>query len=640
MRRVSEVNLLLGGPQGAGLETAAYVLTYALAWLGYGVVSDREYFSNIKGRHSYVHMRASSDRFPQALKYPVEVVAGMDAETVFTHYKDVGEGGAVVYDESQVGKSLDSIPSMEPTTKGRIKAELEGAGVKPVMGDLIRWLTEERGVKAVGIDFPRMLAEVGKRFSLNPRQASRYVSSIVMGAVAALIGIPPEAVSFGLRKRFGGREEIITHNEFIASEVAEAVKERYGTLLELEEPSLGAEELMVVSGNAVVAMGKVVGGLRYQSYYPITPAADESFVLESYERLSAGDEDLGSIVVLQTEDEIAAISSAIGAALTGARSATATSGPGFSLMVEALGWAGMNEVPVVITYYQRGGPSTGQPTRGSQADLLFVLSASHGEFPRIVISSGDLEEAFYDSIKALNYAEEYQLPVIHLLDKFLANTVASMPPPSLDGVRISRGRLVQPPIKDYKRFDASSPISPRAFLGTDGVVMWMTGDEHDEYGHINEDPEVRVMMYEKRMRKLEIADKEIPVEERAVLYGPERPDALIIGWGSVKGAALEAVEQLSREGIRAGFLHLRMFSPFPSDYVKEVIESVGPERAVLVEHNYLGQAGKVIAMNTGIVIRKSVVKYTGRPIYLNELVPALRKVLEEGVERVVLTYGA
>ncbi|WP_252901356.1 hypothetical protein [Vulcanisaeta sp. JCM 14467] len=272
----------------------------------------------------------------------------------------------------------------------------------------------------------------------------------------------------------------------MANIVIDLVRSQFGTELKLDPPRIGVKSVLVASGNDAIAMAKVVAGVRFQAYYPITPAADESFTLEEYETIGGE----GSIIVFQTEDELAAINAAIGAALTGVRSSVATSGPGFDLMVEGLGWAGHNEVPVVVTYYQRGGPSTGQPTRGGQSDLLSSVFASHGEYPRIVLASGDHEEAFYDAIDAFNYAETYQVPVIHLVDKFLANTIATIPLPNLDNVRITRGVLASKGLREYKRFDLSSPISPRAFLGD--YVMWYTGDEHDEYGHINEDPINRV----------------------------------------------------------------------------------------------------------------------------------------------------
>ena len=248
-------------------------------------------------------------------------------------------------------------------------------------------------------------------------------------------------------------------------------------------------------------MGKITAGCRFQTYYPITPASDDSEFLESNQIIRQTDNNEGSIVVVQTEDEIAAITMAIGGALTGARSATATSGPGFSLMAEALGWAGMNEVPLVVSLYQRAGPATGLPTRHEQGDLMFAINAGHGEFPRIVFASGDIEESFYDTIKAFNFAEKYQMPVIHLLDKAIANSIMTCKIFDQNKVTIDRGQLLQTipnstPTGEgghYLRFKFDeNPVSPRVTLGTENGIFWNTGDEHSEEGHISEDPVVRV----------------------------------------------------------------------------------------------------------------------------------------------------
>ncbi|MFB0568184.1 MAG: 2-oxoacid:ferredoxin oxidoreductase subunit alpha [Nitrososphaeria archaeon] len=632
-----ELDLLLGGAQGAGLDTSANVLTTAFARLGYGITSDREYFSNIKGRHSYVHARISTTEIPQALTYPVQVVGAMDAETIFTHHGNLEDGGYLIFDKSTSDRRPSSISSVEPDLMRRLENTFAELKIDGTVASLVEFLGEVRKVKLVELRYPDILAEVTKKFKLRAAYASRYISSILVGAVAGLVNLDGKSVRYGLERRFAGRPEVIEQNSFVVDYVSDVVKGKYGSPHELGRSQLGCDELMVASGNDVVAMAKIVGGMRYQSYYPITPAADESFFLESSERLEVNGESLGSVIVIQTEDEIAAINSAIGAALTGARSATATSGPGFCLMVEGLGWAGINEVPLVVTYYQRGGPSTGQPTRGTQGDLLFALSASHGEFPKIVLSSGDHLEAFYDAIEAFNLAERYQTPVIHLLDKFLANSIATLKVPKLSALKIERGKISYNPPKDYKRFDLNDTISPRAFLGSK-VVTWHTGDEHDEAGHVNEDPLNRVKMYDKRLKKLEIADREIPPEKRAVYFGSEDADFLAIGWGFVKGVVLDALKELSNQGLKGAYLHLKMFSPFPSDYVRSVVERFDLERVIVVEHDYLAQAGMVLTLNTGIVIEKAITKYTGRPMYTHELIAAIRRVIN-GEKRLVLSYG-
>ena len=629
-----ELILMIGGPQGSGLETTAQILTSSLAYSGYGVISDREYYSNITGRHSYIHMNVSPHRIPLDLTYPVQLLGAMDAETIFTHYDDLDKGGFMIYDKGVSGRKLDSIVSMPPITKDRIRKKLEEIGIDKDAGSLVNYLVRDRDITAVELDFRSYLRDISDKFGIVSTQATRYTSSILVGALAGLIDIEGDAIEYGLRRRFGSREKLIKHNIYLIEKVSKEVNEEYGTPMKLPPSKLELGELLVASGNDIVAMAKVVAGLRYQSYYPITPAADESFFLETYNNFG----DKGSILIIQTEDELAAINSAIGAALAGARSATATSGPGFSLMVEGLGWAGINEVPIVITYYQRGGPATGLPTRGAQSDLMYSLFASHGEFARIVLTSGDHIEAFYDAIEAFNLAEKYQVPVIHLLDKFLANSIVTMDIPDLSSVKIDRGEIVDGG-PGYKRFDLSKTISPRAFIGSN-AVMWYTGSEHDEYGHTNEDPIFTARMYEKRMEKLEIMDKEIPLDLRARYYGDENPDYLLIGWGFVKNTCLKAIEKLEGNGLKGGYLHLRMFMPFPANYVEEMLGKMDMNRVIVVEHDYMVQSALAISLFTGIRVKNSIVKYNGRPIYVHELTEAIEKVLSGETNRVVLTYGA
>ncbi len=632
----SEISAILGGPQGAGLETSMAVLGYALARSGHGFIADREYFSNIKGRHSYIHLRISSKSVPRSLTYPVDLIAAMDPETVFTHFDDLRDGGVLIYDKATNDKRLDSILSIEEPLKERVEGRLTSLGLEPKISSLVSYLRNRRSVKVIDLNYAEILSIVGRKFKLSPQQVSRYVSSILIGAVSGLLGLDEESLTYGFTKHFRGREDLVSQNLEITTLVRNAIADYGVNELILEGPGVGLEELLVVSGNDVVAIGKIIGGLRYQSYYPITPAADESFTLEKYEKLDVGDGG-SSLIVIQTEDEIAAITSAIGASLTGVRSATATSGPGFSLMVEGLSWAGMNEVPVVITYYQRGGPSTGLPTRGSQSDLLFSVFAGHGEFPRVVLSSGDHLEALYDAVEAFNIAEKYQLPVIHLLDKFLANTLTLMPLPDLNNVLIERG-LVTEGSEAYKRFDLSSQVSPRAYLGSK-AIMWYTGDEHDELGHICEDPVNRVRMYSKRMKKLELIDSEIPNSKKATYFGSGNPEVLMVGWGSVKGVALDAVETLKNKGIEAAYLQLRILWPFPSTYVSELLSSVD-STVIVVEHSYVVQLADLITMSTGFRKLRRVGKFTGRPIYLSELVRAVEEIRLKGVDKVVLGYGA
>src|SRR3989475_496654 len=406
-------------------------------------------------------------------------------------------------------------------------------------------------------------------------------------------------------------------------------------------------------------LSKLYGGMRFQTYYPITPASDESEFLEENELLDLHGHGLGPetrnaatpkeegayILVVQTEDEIAAITMATGAALTGARSATATSGPGFCLMMEGIGWASINEVPIVITLYQRASPSTGMPTRHEQGDLRFALHAGHGESPRILLASGDFEECIRDGLLAFNYADRYQMPVIHLVDKALANSYATTPVPDLSDLRIDRGALALENngySKDnpYKRFDLSNgPVSPRAFLGQEGTIFWNTGDEHEERGHITEDPMVRDAMMEKRFAKLDLAAKEIPPDVKLRYFGPKDAPTVIVSWGSTKGALLDALDRLWAEGAKVGYLHLRLINPFPSQEILPYLAKA--KRRIGIEMNFGAQLAGIVREQTGVEMTHFILKYNGRPMSNTELYDAIQAVVRgKAAKRTVLTRGS
>src|ERR687896_2707444 len=405
-------------------------------------------------------------------------------------------------------------------------------------------------------------------------------------------------------------------------------------------------EMILAQGNQSAGLGKIVAGWKFQTYYAITIASDDSEFLESdqiIEQRNSGHN--GSLVVLQTEDEIAAITMAIGGALTGVRSATATSGPGFSLMTEALGWAGINEVPLVVSLYQRARPATGLPTRHEQGDLNFAINAGHGEFPRIVFASGDIEESFYDTMKVFNFADRYQMPVIHMLDKAMANSLITCKNFNVKKISIDRGLQVKQITEEdkgiagnYLRFKLSNnPISPMVVLGTKNAIFWNSGDEHTEEGHITEDPEIRVQMMDKRMSKLDVAIKEIPDEDKAVAYGSG--DIVIISWGSTKGAILDAMDKLAAEGMRVKYIQVRLMHPFPSELVKSMLKDA--KTVIDIEMNYSGQLGSLVRQYTGLEANYHIVKYNGRPMSLDEVYNGVKRIIRgDAPRRQVLKSGA
>jgi 2-oxoglutarate ferredoxin oxidoreductase subunit alpha len=312
-------------------------------------------------------------------------------------------------------------------------------------------------------------------------------------------------------------------------------------------------------------------------------------------------------------------------------------------MVEGLGWAGNNEVPLVITYYQRGGPSTGQPTRHSQQDLRFAIHAAHGEFARIIVASGDIEECFFDAAEVFNLAEKYQMPVIHLIDKGMANSSQTYATFDYSKVKIDRGLIVDEKElkgKIYKRFQFSeNGISPRAFLGTRNAVQWYSGDEHNEMGNINEEPLNRRKMMDKRIGKLEVVDREVPLKLKVNFFGDKDSENIIVSWGSTKGAIIESLNQLREENKKIGYLQIRMIHPFPSAHIKQFL--LGKKRIIDIENNHMAQLGGIIAEQTQIQPSHYILKYTGRPMMTTEVYGAIEAVLEDRApKRQVLMLGA
>jgi 2-oxoglutarate ferredoxin oxidoreductase subunit alpha len=641
---------MTGGAQGSGVDSAANIFGRACTIGGLHVYGKREYYSNIVGAHSYFQIRVDQ-RPVRSHVDTMDMLVTFDEETIFRHYREVVSGGAILYDPELATTSTSRIPTLEKEILKRIDDDLAVFGLPPTVQGILQ-LAQKRGVKLYPIPFAELLdaltAEMGEDM------ASRLKKTVNTMAVAASLGMLEfdfDMVVKGIESQFKEKQKVVGMNVKAAEMAYEYAQKAHASGFPWKLKKVITDEKRIyLQGTQAVALGKLAGGCTFQTYYPITPASDESVYLEAHETFKLTDQtdgQEGSIVVVQTEDEIAAITMAAGAALAGARSATATSGPGFSLMAEGTGWSGMNEVPVVITVYQRGGPATGLPTRHEQGDLLFALHAAHGEFPRLVIASGDMEEAFYDAARAFNYAEQFQTPVVHLVDKALANSTQTYRMFDTRGVPIQRGKLlawdalITNGSRPYKRFEfVEDGISPRALLGTPGAFFWNTGDEHDELGHISEDPVNRDLMMEKRMRKLDTAAEAIPLEEKVNFFGPKVADATIVSWGTPKGAILDAMALFEAENLRVNFLQVRLINPFPTEYVSEILSRAN--RKIAIEMNFSGQFASLVRQHTGIAMDHLVVKYNGRPISRDEVYESVTSIMRNShaQRKVVLKHGA
>ena len=654
---------MIGGPQGSGVDSAANIFARACCYGGLYVFGNREYHSNIKGLHSYFQIRVA-ERPVHCHRSFIDLLATFDAETLVRHRSSVVKQGGIIYDPAFEATRIQDIPTLEKEFVDESIAALREKGLGGTVAELMEDARRD-GIRIYPLPYMDLLKEVAEKLG-EPKlsKLTRMINILSLGASCAILDYDVEMLAKAIRYVFGAKPRIADMN-ILASRIAyDYAKKSFGTGfgVKLERVEF-SERRIFLMGNQAVALGKLAGGCRVQTYYPITPAADESEYLEANERLEliapsqvptleVGDalpvKRSGSIVVVQTEDEIAAVNMASGAVLAGTRASTSTSGPGFSLMVEGLGWAGMNEVPVVITYYQRGAPSTGLPTRHGQDDLRFAIHAAHGEFARIVLASGDIQESFYDAALAFNYAERFQMPVIHLLDKAMANSSNTYPVFNVSNVRVERGELLDSEGLrqllqeggEYRRFwTTDSGISPRIPLGTEGAVFWNTGDEHNEMGHIDENSKTRTRMVEKRMKKLEVVEREIPTSEKLNFFGAGNGAATVVSWGSTKGAILEAKERLEAEGIKINFLQVRLIHPFPEGDVSRLLS--GAKRIIDVEMNYSGQLAGIVREKTGILIEDRILKYNGRPMDSDEVYEAIKNViLGKAGRRQVLMNGA
>lgn len=396
----------------------------------------------------------------------------------------------------------------------------------------------------------------------------------------------------------------------------------------LEEGS-GAPHLYMI-GNDAIGLGAITGGSRFMAAYPITPASEiMEYMIDNLPKVNG--------TVIQTEDEIAAATMAIGANYAGVRAFTASAGPGLSLMMEAIGLSGMTETPLVIVNTQRGGPSTGLPTKQEQSDLMQMIYGTHGDIPKIVLAPTDAEDAFYLTVEAFNLAEEYQCPVIVLSDLQLSLGKQTVPNLDYQRVEIRRGATITEDIEReaddkayFKRYALTeSGVSPRPIPGVKGGIHHVTGVEHNEEGKPSEAANNRQAQMDKRMKKTEQLLIEAPVEGQV----EEEVDVLFIGFISTKGAIEEGVQRIKDAGHTAAHMQIRQLHPFPTETVQNAVNKA--QKVIVVEHNYQGQLANIIKMNVQLgdkLIKQT--KYDGTPFLPKEIETKGLEIVNQLKERV------
>jgi len=648
-KAVNELTWVIGGAQGSGVDSAANIFCKTCAEDGLYIFGKREYYSNIKGEHSYFTVRVSNKQI-RSHKESIDILVSFDAETVFRHAKDVSPNGIIIFNSELIETSINEIPTLDEDAQSEIIEYFNYNGSEPFTIKKLVENIQQNSIKCYGIPYYQLLKNFSEHIN-NPTlsKLARMINVLALSLSLSFININRQALSRAINYIFRTKPKIAEINIAAAEYAYNYSEQRFqNNKFSFYENKRDFSNVILVQGSQSSALGKIVAGCRFQTYYPITPASEDSEFLESNQIIEQMDGKKGSVLVMQTEDEIAAITMAIGGALTGTRTSTATSGPGFSLMAEALGWAGINEVPLVVSLYQRAGPSTGLPTRHEQGDLLFAINAGHGEFPRIVFASGDIEESFYDTLKVFNFADVFQLPVIHLLDKAIASSIMTCKSFDPNKINIDRGYLITKindkdhnKLEHFKRFELKEdePISARTPIGTENGIFWNTGDEHNEEGHIIEDPTVRIKMMNKRMTKLDLILQKIPDEDKALSYNGTS-DIVITSWGSTKGAILDTLDELNKEGIKIKFVQIKLLNPFPQQLLKKLLHSA--KTIINIEMNYSSQLAKLIKQNLQRDIDYEIVKYNGRPISCDEIYRVIKEIVNNSIDkrRIVLDYGS
>jgi 2-oxoglutarate ferredoxin oxidoreductase subunit alpha len=562
----------IGGEAGYGIMTAGMLLSKTCTRSGYHVFSNAEYPSLIRGGHNTIQVTFSNEKL-FAHHETVDILIALNKETMERHSEEVSRNGIIIYDGEEIK---------------------------------LRRKELSKNVHLLSVPFLKLAGKFGTEVIRN---------SVAIGASIALLNLDFPILRDLIRDKFKDKGAKLVNDNLKAAKAGfDFAKNNYCDeygfkIIEPEEEEdiyVEKPKLMLLTGNEAIAMGALKAGCKFYSAYPMTPASHILHYMADHEMDY-------NIIVKQTEDEIAAINMAIGAGFTGVRAMTATSGGGFSLMVEGLGLAGITETPIVIVECQRPGPSTGLPTRTGQGDLKFLINASQGEFPRVVIAPSDVKECFYKTFEAFNLAEQYQLPVLILSDKYLSESAISSEAFDTEGMEINRGLLAQESDlrkdKDFKRYaPAKTGISPRIFPGTKFGMFTATGNEHNEIGAIVESKENRNKQMDKRLRKLQLLADKLPKPE---LVGPKKADATLIFWGSTKGPVREAMKLFEKNNLAVNYVNLLYLHPFPAETIADIIQNA--ENTIIIEGNQSSQLSYLIKANTGLDVDHKILRYDGRP---------------------------
>lgn len=561
--KFSDLSVVLCGSAGQGIQTIEHALTAILKQTGYYVFSTKEFMSRIRGGINSTQIRISNE---------------------------------------PVGAYINRTDVCIPLIKGA----LEHLNTRLSEKTMILGEAEKYDTRHAVIDFSihQMASEAGGKI---------YSNSVAVGAILGMLQVDPENYHTYFKKRFASKSEEIVQNNIKACELGYT----FGQSLELPDDFFkgmdskdAVKDEILMDGAEAIALGAIAGGCNFVCSYPMSPSTAVLVNAAKYAH------DFG-IAVEQVEDEIAAVNMGLGAWYAGARALVTTSGGGFALMEEGISLAGIIETPIVVHLAQRPGPATGLPTRTEQGDLNLVLYSGHGEFPRMILTPGNMEEAFSLAHKAFYFADKFQIPVFILTDQFLMDSSMLVRDLDLEGVDSSR--FIVETDKDYLRFKLTEDgVSPRGIPGHGKGLVCVDSDEHTESGHITEDFDVRIQMVDKRLKKMaSIVEESVP----PALIGDNDYETLVVCWGSTLNPVTEALSQLADP--KLAMLHFSQVYPI-APQVGELLDKA--KQVVVVESNATGQFAQLLSHETGVQIHDKLLKYNGLPFSVEDVVEGLGSV--------------
>jgi 2-oxoglutarate ferredoxin oxidoreductase subunit alpha len=561
------VVIRLAGESGEGVISSGDILTQAAARGGYWTQTFRTYPAEIKGGPCMYQVRMGDERIYSHGKW-VDLLVCFNQEAWDLHWDSLGPEGVILYDDTSVAIPAEYQHRARPVRMEKLAKEIGGS--------------------------------------------LRAKNMVAVGSICGVISFDTTPIEQLVLRRFAHKQGVADANIAALHAGEDEAADLKGTLTIVDPVETEADRILL-SGNQAICLGAIAAGVKYFAGYPITPASD---ILEW---LSAKIPSVGGMA-LQCEDEIASLASVLGASYAGAKAMTATSGPGLSLMSELIGLAGTAEIPCVIIDAQRGGPSTGLPTKTEQSDLQHALYGGHGEAPRVVVSPTSVEDCFWTAIDAFNYSERFQVPVILLTDQGLATRMEVIHKPDTSLVEIWPRRTAADATGAYRRYEYTPDlVSPMGIPGEVGGQYVATGIEHDELGHPGYTPEIHIGMQRKRWGKLEPLRNGAARHEQ---YGEEAPEIAVIGFGSTYGPVREAIDMAQAAGISVGAFYPRVLGPFPAQKVGEFTANA---RHVLVpEVNFTGQLARLVRGECGIPV-ESHAKCDGLPFTAEDIYDTIQE---------------